>query len=65
MQHVEYLTKHHNALTTQGYGQKKEIKLLDTNNVTNFALSDENLDLLVKVNELKEKLLIGMIPTDV
>ena len=52
-------------MTTHGVGSFKRSKqLLETSNVTNFALSDSNIDILVKVNELKEKLLIGMIPSD-
>ena len=58
---MHYLQKHENMLIPN---IKKRSELLDSNNLINFTMSDENLNNLVKVNELKEKLLVGMIPRE-
>ena len=58
MQHTEYLSKHYNTLFTSD--RKKQ--LLGSNNLINFIVSDENLSNLLKVSELKEKLLVGITP---
>ena len=60
LQHTEYLSKHQKTLLTSN----KKKQLLGSNNLINFAVSDENLDNLLKVSELKEKLLVGITPKE-
>ncbi len=61
LQHMQYLTKHRNTLLPS---KKMKSQTLNSNNLINFVMSDKNLNNLVKISELKEKLLVGMIPRD-